>query len=226
MSRTSAAVVLSGCGFRDGSEITEATSCLIHLARRGIAYQCFAPDAPQTDVINHATGKPAAGQTRNILAESARISRGQIEPLSKLDPSAFHLLVFPGGFGAAKNLCNFASKGAECEALPDIVRVIRAFHAAKKPIALACIAPVLAARVLGTRGGGPGCKVTIGTDQATADAIATMGAQNMARGVTEAFTDDPNRLVTSPAYMFEATPHEVFEGIGKMIDSAHALVQG
>ena len=220
------AVVLSGCGKNDGSEIQEAVSVLIHLSRNNRQYRCFAPDAPQTDVINHATGKPApGGLARNQLVESARISRGDVTPLDRLDPLQFSALIFPGGFGAAKNLCNFASKGTDCEALPDVVRVIQAFHAAKKPIGLCCIAPVLAARVLGTRRNGPGVKVTIGTDEATATAINTMGATHVPKGVTEFFVDEQNLVVTTPAYMFEAKPHEVFEGIGKMVNAVSALAK-
>src|SRR4051812_15641812 len=104
------AVVMSGCGKYDGTEIQEAVSLLIHLSRHAIPYRCFAPDSPQVDIINHATGKPApGGQTRNMMVESARISRGNISPLSALDASEFSGVAFPGGFGAAKNLCNFAA---------------------------------------------------------------------------------------------------------------------
>lgn len=219
-----AAVVLSGCGRGDGSEIHESVSILIHLSRHGVAYRCFAPDMPQTDVINHATGKAMpSSQTRNMLVEAARISRGEISPLSGLNVADFDMVVFPGGFGAAKNLCTFAQRGAECEVLPDVVRVIRGFHADRKPVVLCCIAPVLAAKVLGTREGGPGVQVTIGTDEATAGAIATMGSRNVAKGVTEAFADTKNLVVTTPAYMHDATPHQVFEGIGRMIDEGVAL---
>ncbi len=218
------AVVLSGCGKNDGSEVQEAVSILIHLSRHSFNVRGFAPDAPQTDVINHATNKPTSGITRNMVVESARISRGNIAPLDKLDPLQFAGVIFPGGFGAAKNLCNFASAGPECEVLPDVARVIKAFHAARKPIGLCCIAPVLIARVLGTRKGGAGVKVTIGTDEATAQAINTMGATHVPRSVTESFTDEANRVVTTPAYMFEASPWEIYQGIGKMVDGVVALV--
>src|SRR5512140_3595811 len=98
------AVVLSGCGRADGSEIHESVSILIHLARAGAAYHCFAPDQAQSDVVNHATGKPAK-ETRNCLVEAARIARGEITALAKLDVDAYDGVIFPGGFGAAKNLC-------------------------------------------------------------------------------------------------------------------------
>lgn len=224
------AIVLSGCGRADGSEIHESVSILIHLSRLGVPYQCFAPDAPQASVVNHATGQPApASQTRNMLVEAARISRGNILPLSKLDPAAYGGVIFSGGFGAAKNLSTFAmggeQGGANCTVLPDVDRVIKGFHAAKKPIGVCCIAPVLAARVLGTRMGGPGVKVTIGTDQAAADAIATMGSTNVPRSVTEAYCDDANKVVSTPAYMFDAKPHEVFEGIGRMCEKVAGLMK-
>jgi enhancing lycopene biosynthesis protein 2 len=202
---------------------------LIHLSRHGVAYRCFAPDAPQTEVINHATGKPMPGGTRNMMVEAARISRGDMTPLAKLDAAEFGAVIFPGGYGAAKNLCTFGLSGekggAECEVLPDVARVLKAFHAAKKPIGVICIAPVLAARVLGTRQGGPGVKVTIGSDAETAGAIATMGSTNVPKSVTESYTDEANRIVSTPAYMCDAKPHEVFEGIGKLVDGVVAMLK-
>lgn len=220
------AVILSGCGHLDGAEITESVSVLIHIARHNRTYRCFAPDLPQADVINHATHKAQPGHTRNTMVESARLSRGDIQPLDKLDPLQFAALILPGGFGAAKNLCDFAAKGHDCKALPDAERVIKAFHAAKKPMGFCCIAPALAARVLGTRNAGPGLKLTIGTDEATASALATMGNTHVPRAVTECYTDEPNRVVSTPAYMYgNARPHEVFEGIGKLVDSVIALAK-
>lgn len=224
------AVVLCGCGRADGSEIHESVCILIHLSRLGIEAKMYAPDGPQTEVMNHLTGKPGpSGQTRNMLVEAARIARGAISPISQLDPASPDALLFAGGFGAAKNLCTFAQAGDKggpnCEVLPDVERVIRGFHAAKKPIGLCCIAPVLAARVLGTRKGGPGVTVTIGNDPATAAAIQTMGATHVAKGVTEAFIDDRQRVVTTPAYMFDATPAEVFEGIGRMVEGVAQLTK-
>ena len=213
------AVVLCGSGRSDGSEITEAVSTIVHLSRHGAAYKCFAPDSPQTDVINHATGKPMPGtQTRNMMVEAARISRGEISPLTSLFAAEFDMVVFPGGNGLAKNLCDFATRGSECTVIPDVERVIREFHTAKKGIGLICIAPVLAARVLGARMNGPGCKVTIGTSDEVAGKIAEMGSTNVPKGVSEAYLDDKNRVYSTPAYMCDAKPHEVFEGIGRLID--------
>ncbi len=141
-------VVLSGCGFLDGTEIHEAVSILIALDRRGAQIVCLAPQVPQRDVVNHASKKPEAG-TRDVLIESARIARGKIADLATVAVDDLDALIFPGGFGAAKNLSSFAIDGPNCTLNPDVEKLVRAMHAAKKPIGLACIAPVIAAKVLG-----------------------------------------------------------------------------
>lgn len=215
------AVVLSGCGVFDGSEIHEAVSVLIHLSRAGAKYDCFAPDAEQMHVVNHLTGQPT-NERRNVLVESARIARGKIRPLAKLRAADYDAVIFPGGFGAAKNLCSFATKGAECDVSPDAARVVREFHAAGKPVGMCCIAPVIAAKVLGTKAGGPGVSVTIGSDEAAAGAIAAMGSRNVVKPVDQALVDETNKLVTSPAYMYDAPVHAVFEGIGAMVEQVLA----
>jgi enhancing lycopene biosynthesis protein 2 len=218
------AVVLCGCGRGDGSEVHESVSVLVHLSRHGAQYRCFAPDAMQSDVVNHATGKPVP-EARNQMVEAARISRGEISPLSSLSAEGFDAVVFPGGFGAAKNLCTFALDGADCQVNPDVRRVVDAFHARRKPIAMCCIAPVIAARVLGRTMGGEGCQVTIGSDEGAASAIKKMGSTNVAKHVTEAYVDRAHRVVTTPAYMCDAGPWDVFTGIGKMIDETMKLVE-
>lgn len=222
---TNAAVVLSGCGVFDGTEIHEAVAVLFHLSRLGARTTCFAPDKPQMQVVDHATGKPVDGAHRNVQSESARIARGKIQPLTELKAQAFDAVFFPGGFGAAKNLCDFAAKGKDCTVDPDVARVIREFHGAGKPIGLCCIAPVLAARVLGTVAGGPGVSVTIGEDPQTAGAIEACGARHVKTAVTSAHVDEPNRVVTAPAYMYDAPIHQVFEGIGKLVESTLARVR-
>lgn len=221
---TKAAVVLSGCGVYDGTEIHEAVSVLVHLSRLGAEVSCFAPDVDQVHVINHATGKPDAAQSRNVLVESARIARGHIRPLKELKAADFDAVFFPGGFGAAKNLCSFATAGAECEVNQHVERVLKEFREASKPIGMCCIAPVIAARVFGKSAGGAGCAVTIGEDKSTASAIESMGARHVNKDVTEAYVDGANNLVTTPAYMYNAPVHEVFEGIGHMVDRTLAMV--
>jgi enhancing lycopene biosynthesis protein 2 len=212
------AVILCGSGKADGSEIHEAVSCLVHLSRVGAEYRCFAPDAPQSDVVNHITGE-TTGESRNQLVEAARIARGEISPLARLNPADFDAVVFPGGFGAAKNLCTFAKDGEHCTVIPDVERVVKGFHSAGKPVSMCCIAPVIGGKVLGKAAGGPGVKVTIGNDPGVAGALQKWGSENIVRPATEAAVDEANRITSAPAYMYgEASPWEVYQGIGRMID--------
>lgn len=217
------AVVLCGSGRADGSEIHESVSVLVHLDRRNFQYRCFAPDLPQAEVVDHFSGKPVS-EKRNMLVEAARIARGEISPISTLNPSEFDAIVFPGGNGAAKNLFTFARDGVRCSVNPDVERIIREFHARKKPMAFACIAPVLAARVLGSAAGGPGCEVTIGSDAGAAGAISNMGAKHTPKSVTQAHVDPIAKIVSTPAYMCDTGPHGVFLGIGCMIDELAKLL--
>lgn len=207
---TPVAVVLGGCGFLDGTEITEAVSTLINLSQHGIAYRCFAPDG-EFSPVNHRKGEPEGG-SRNLLVEAARISRGAIQPLSELDPQAVAGLVLPGGYGAAKSLSNFALADAP-EVLPELAQVIGACHASQKPIVAMCIAPALLAITLGTEG----ITLTIGSDEGTAAKLESLGARHQTCAVTEIAVDEEHRLITTPAYMYEKSPAEVHEGIGRAI---------
>ncbi|KAL5961265.1 Glutamine amidotransferase-like clas 1 domain-containing protein 3A mitochondrial [Taenia solium] len=210
------ALVLHGCGVFDGSEIHEATR-LIHLSKAGAEVSVFAPNIQQDHVTDHSTGSKVT-EKRNVLVESARISRGKIAPLSELKSENFDALLIPGGFGAATTLSNFVSAGASCEVLPDVKRVLGDFAHAKKPIGLCCIAPVLAARCL------PGVHVTIGKDAGTAKAIKNMGAIHENREITEVCVDENLKVVTAPAYMCgSATIADIFDNIGLLVKKVLAL---
>lgn len=211
------AVVLSGCGHQDGAEITESVSLLVALNQAGAEVSCFAPDI-EFDVINHREHKPQA-EKRNVLTEASRIARGQIQNLSLLKTSEFDAVAFPGGFGAAKNLSNWAEKGSKCEVNPEVRRVITEFHAASKPIGAICIAPVLVAKVLGEHKP----TLTIGNDPETAAEIQKTGALHEECPVNDYISDRECKVVSTPAYMYgEAKPHEVFAGIFGL---AHELVE-
>ncbi len=210
------AVVLSGCGFLDGTEITEAVSALISLSETGAHYKCFAPNL-EVDVKSHfdssATGFSGAAGKRNILVESARITRGQIADIRELKGRDFDAVVFPGGYGAAMNLSNWAEKGASATVHPEVERVVREFHQESKPIGAICISPTLIAKALGSEG----VNVTIGNDQATAKEIEKTGASHVTCKVDDYVSDRDHKVLTTPAYMYDAKPHEVFTGIRKMI---------
>jgi enhancing lycopene biosynthesis protein 2 len=218
------AVVLCGCGRGDGSEIHESVSVLIALAQHGASYRCFAPDRDQAEVVNHLTGAVVQGEKRNCLVEAARIARGAISPLSELREGDFDAVVFPGGFGAAKNLCSFAKQGEQMTVSDDVAAVIRAFHSAGKAIGLVCIAPVMGAKVLGTRAGGPGCEVTIGIENGpggkggVSSAIESWGSVSVPKPVEQAHVDTKRKVYSAPAYMDDgATPAQVFAGISAMV---------
>ena len=215
---TKVAVVLSGCGVYDGAEINEAVLTLLCLEQQGASYQCFAPDMQQMHVINHLTGEAAEGESRNVLVEAARIARGNIKPLTAADAADFDALLVPGGFGAAKNLSNFAVAGAEMAVQPDFLQLGRAFHAAGKPIGLICIAPVMAAAITGE-----GTRCTIGNDADTAAAINAMGGEHLECPVSEARVDAQHKMVTTPAYMLAGSVSEAYSGISECVKEVLAL---
>jgi len=217
-----AAVVLSGCGFYDGSEIHEAVFTLLEIRKNGADYVCFAPDKEQLHVVNHITGEDMEGP-RNVLIESARIARGEIKPLSELKPADFDALIFPGGFGAAKNLSTWGLKGPDGEIDGDVKRVINEALSCGVPTALICMAPVLTAKAL--EGTGTSAKLTVGTTEESSPydiaainaGMESIGASTRLCSVKDFVADEKNKIVTTPAYMMDAKIEDVAEGIGKAV---------
>jgi len=206
------AVILSGCGHLDGAEITEAISTLIAIGQHGAEFKIFAPnkDVPET---NHLT-QQKSGQSRNVLQEAGRIARGDIQALENLKAQDFDALAFPGGFGAALTLCNFAEKGSSGEIDSQVLRVVKEFHDSRKPIAAICIAPAIMALAFGDKG----VNVTIGQDAGTASEIEKTGAKHQNCAVEHYVVDTANKVITTPAYMYgEAKPHQIFEGVSGAI---------
>jgi len=210
------AFVLSGCGFKDGSEIHESVAALIALDMAGYDIFFTAPDVQQAATVDHSTDE-AEMHPRYALKEGARIARGNIRPLSDLDPGDFDAVVFPGGFGAALTLCSFASDGPECSVNPEVQSLINAALLSGKPIAAMCIAPVILARTI------PGARLTIGSHTETADAINSMGAVHVNCPVNDSVVDMERKLVTTPAYMLASGPAEVFEGALSMVEKLGEL---
>ncbi len=211
------AVVLAGCGVYDGAEIHEATLTLLAIAMQGAQYQCFAPDTDQAHVVNHFTGQ-VMNESRNVLVEAARIARGNIKPLSGFHAGDYDAIVFPGGFGVAKNLCTFAFDGADCRVNTDARNAVQAMHKAGKPIGALCISPVLIAKILGN------VEVTIGKDQGTADAVEQMGGKHAVAGHGEVVIDQANKLVTTPCYMLDSTIDQIADGTQNLIKAILALL--
>lgn len=212
------AVVLSGCGVFDGSEIHEATLTLYAIAKNGGTYEIFAPDVAQFHVVDHLTGRPT-GEKRNVLSEAARIARGKITPLNRFNAGNFDALIFPGGFGVAKNLFPFAVEGPDARVQPDAERAIREMHSAGKPIGALCIAPVLLAKVLGN------IEVTIGNDRDTISLLHKLGASHKVTGHGEVVVDPVNKIVTSPCYMLDASIVQIAEGADRTVQAMLKLLE-
>jgi enhancing lycopene biosynthesis protein 2 len=206
-------VILSGCGVFDGSEIHEAVSTLLALDQAGAEAVCMAPNKPAADVIDHLAKKPT-GEKRNVLVESARIARGSIVDLATVKAADFDAFILPGGFGAAKNLSDFAAAGENCKVDPEVARVLRSSQSAGKPIGLACIAPVIAAQLFG-KDLKP--TLTIGHDSGTANKINAMGAKHQATDVDDIAVDEAHRIVTTPCYMEAQRIRDVYAGIEKLV---------
>jgi enhancing lycopene biosynthesis protein 2 len=206
-------VVLAGCGFLDGAEIQEAVATLLALDRRRATIVAAAPDVPQMHVVDHLKKEPSAGPQRSVLAESARIVRGDISPLADVREGDLDALVLPGGFGAAKNLCTYAVDGRKMKVNADVERLVLDMRAKRKPMGFICIAPLIAAKLLGHEG----VKLTIGDDPGTAADVESFGAKHVACGVQEICLDERLKVVSTPAYMLGPSVAPVAAGIDKLV---------
>ncbi|MFP4069626.1 MAG: isoprenoid biosynthesis glyoxalase ElbB [Verrucomicrobiota bacterium] len=209
------AVILSGCGVFDGSEIHEAVLTLLALDRAGAEVACAAPDIAQKHVINHLTGEEDPDDQRNVLEEAARIARGAIVRLGDLDVGSCDAIVFVGGYGAAKNLCTLAFDGRHYDTDPLLLDLVRRAHEAGKALGFMCIAPAIAASALGDRG----LRLTIGNDADTAAALEAKGAKHVECAVDDIVVDEANRVVSTPAYMLAKSITEAESGINKLIET-------
>ena len=213
------AIVLSGCGRADGSEIHETTCAMLAIDCLDATYQCFAPNINQAMVVNHITGNRIDEQ-RNVLVESARIARGNIKDLKDFNPKDFDAVVFPGGLGAVVNWCDFSQSGVSCKVETSVRKAIWDSYKSSLPIGAMCIAPVLIAKVLGSEG----VKVTIGNDEKVIASITRTGAVHENKAAVEVCVDEIHKVVTTPAYMLANSIKEVCEGADNMIKALLKLI--
>lgn len=222
------AVILSGCGVFDGSEIHEAVFTLLAIAENGAKYQCFAPDVAQHHVLNHITGEEMS-EKRNVLIESARIARGNIKPLSQYNAEAFDGLVIPGGFGAAKNLTKWAFSGPDGDIQADVKTAIVNTVKESKPIVGLCMGPTVIAKALEGTSLRP--HITVGTTAETSPydigaisvGMEKAGAVAEMKTIREISVDANNKIVTAPCYMMEADILQVRNNIKQAIDAMFQL---
>jgi len=212
-------VILSGSGVYDGSEIHEAVITLLAIARNNAQAVCFAPDKSQSDVVNHLTGEVMA-ESRNVLIESARIARGSVLPLAQASENDLDALIVPGGFGAAKNLSNFASQGSECSVDSALTALVKKMHQAGKPLGFMCIAPAMLPKIFDFP-----LRLTIGTDADTAEVLEEMGAEHVPCPVDDIVVDEENKLVTTPAYMLAEDIAQAATGIEKLVARVLVLAE-
>lgn len=219
------AVVLSGCGVFDGSEIHEAVCAMLAIEQAGCTYQCFAPNTWQARTIDHFTGHAVAiagdEDNRNVLAESARIARGNVKDLAEFKAGDFDAIVFPGGFGAALNWSDFAVKASECEVNVEVRRAIEESYQKGIVIGAMCIAPVVIARVLGK----DKIHLTVGNDKNVAAGLTKMGAVPEERRATEVCVDAEHKVVTTPCYMLATSLPEIYDAARNLIDEMLELVE-
>ncbi len=204
------AVILAGCGNIDGAEIHESVMTLLAIDKLGAQYRCFAPDVYQHHVVDHYRKKPMP-ELRNVLVESARIARGDIQALSEYKPDDFDALVMPGGMGAAKNLCDYHKKGAAMKVNPEVKAAILNTFKLHKPIGALCIAPVMLAKLI------PQVTITMGASEDAEKITATMGATNIRSTHGDVVIDTKNNVFTTPCYMLDATIKDIAEGAENLI---------
>ena len=216
--KKSIAVILSGSGNQDGSEIHEASLTLWAIHKNGADYQCYAPNIPQYHVLNHLTGQEM-DETRNVLIESARIARGNVKDLATYDQTNHDALVIPGGLGAAKNLSSFAFEGENCNVNADVKQAVEQMVKAAKPIGALCIAPVILARIIDN------ALITIGQSSEVITKINAMGAQHESTLQGEIAVDTLRKLVTTPCYMLEARVDQIGDGTDKLIQKILQLME-
>ena len=212
------AVVLSGAGVYDGSEIQEAVLTLLAIEQCGASYRCFAPNINQYHVINHLSGEVSENESRNVLVESARIARGDVEDIKELDVKEFDALIVPGGFGVAKNLSTFAINGSDCVINPDVLSACQSFAQATKVSGYMCIAPAMLPLIYPQ-----GIKATVGHDAGTAEMLKDMGMQHVACDVENVVIDQNHKVVSTPAYMLAASISDVAIGIKRLVKHVLAL---
>ncbi|MBF0504992.1 MAG: isoprenoid biosynthesis glyoxalase ElbB [Candidatus Omnitrophica bacterium] len=211
------AVILAGCGNKDGAEIHESVLTLLNIDRGGHQYQCFAPDIPQKRVVNFITNEEM-NEKRNVLFESARIARSQIKPLSDFRENDFDILVMPGGSGVAYNLCSFAQDGEDMTVNSQVESAVRSMHAAQKPIGALCISPVIIAKLL------KNVSVTFGCDEKINAIFKKSGTLAVNADACGIVTDGNNKIVTTPCYMLNARISEINKGIEKLISQLVQMV--
>tara|TARA_B100000902_G_scaffold88127_1_gene92055 strand:+ start:305 stop:991 length:687 start_codon:yes stop_codon:yes gene_type:complete len=217
------AVLFSGCGVYDGTEIHESVLTLLALSQKGIEYICVSPDINQTHVINHINGEEMC-EERNTLYESARITRGDIISLDSLNMDDISSLVIPGGFGVAKNLSTWAFEDLDSTLNYKVKKLILHCLELNKPIVSLCISPILIAKVLEEKNINP--KLTLGNClndskyniEDLHNSISKLNATPIEIDISDICVDEDLKIISAPCYMMDVKIDEVYKNITIAID--------
>ena len=195
---------------------------MLALDRAGVEMVLMAPNIDQMHVVNHYTGQEM-DEYRNVLVESSRIARGNIKDMAEISANDMDALIIPGGFGVAKNLCDYAMAGPDCSINPDVYRLISELKLLNKPIGAICIAPAMMAKILGELD--ESANMTIGSDETTSKDIEAMGSVHVECQVSEMVVDEEKNLVTTPAYMEAKTIKDAADGIEKLVKQVLSMIK-
>jgi len=225
MSQKKVAFLVSGCGYLDGAEINEVVMAHLALKLKGFEVVAFSIEKTCLTHINHKTSQSLEGSV-SMLEQSARIFRGEVKDLleDRLALEEYSALVIPGGFGVAKNFCDFALKGTDAFIDPLIFETISLFQEAKKPILALCIAPALLGLVAHKQN--KKLKMTLGSsDNEASLAMHSLGHEMSLVKVDDFCFDADHLIISTPAYMEEASLEEIWPGIQKSVEKLHSLVE-
>ena len=222
-------VLLSGCGVYDGAEIQEAVFTLLAIEELGAEAVCIGIDKNQYHVVNHTNGE-AMQESRNMLVEAARIARGKITSIDKIEPNEIDALVIPGGFGSAKNFTTWAFDGPNGTILPEVKLLLVNLLNTGTPICAICVSPVVVAKALADST--THAHLTIGTTAGASEyyiagfraGLEATGAVTVNKSISEIQIDHKNRIVSAPCYMMETTLVELRQNIFQAVEATIQLI--
>jgi enhancing lycopene biosynthesis protein 2 len=212
------AVILSGCGILDGSDVWEVVLLSHYLSIKGKSPVFYAPDEMQKEVVDHLTQVPT-DERRNVLKESARMARGEIRELKSLSGKDIDGIILPGGYGTIRNLADYLGepKNGYLKPSSDLQRIIREIFRRKKPIGACGLAGLLVASALRDILDTP-LTLTIGKDPELIRQMEGMGALHVLSKGREVVMDSEHKLVTTPASLLKLELNQMALSIENMIN--------
>ena len=212
------AIILSGCGGLDGSEIGETICSILALEGGGFSWKAFSMDKLQKKVIS-ALSMKEMNEKRNMMEESARITHGKIEDISKLEVNEFDVLWLPGGYGMVCSFSDIGEKGENGSVSSEISTVIKKFHEQKKIIVGICIAPSVIAKSLEK----VQLTITLGEAENFYSLLKRLGHNPKKVTSSEFIYDKEHKIYSTPAYMDKnASCLKIFHTCQKIVGSINS----